>query len=169
MQPLLSKPSVHFVDDGNLLTRPRHKDDPVSLKTLVLPSGKLSLYHPVLVDQDSAQAKPCRSSLAKSKLDKPALTGKNLGREFPAVLAGHRPFDPLNDGGDRRTIVFELFCAVGYLDASTPADILVVSAFVSVLKTPPTTDVVDQDDLKICLAGLDVLDKLLKTWTSTDF
>jgi len=47
-------------------------------------------------------------------------------------------------------------------DAGAFADVFVMGALVSVLKSAPPTDVVDEDSRKISLSVLDVLDQLLQ-------
>jgi hypothetical protein len=78
------------------------------------------------------------------------------------------PFDALDDGGDRRTVILELLGAVGDLDAGAAADVLVIGALIGVLESPPAADVVDQDDLKIGFARLDITDQLLQRDASID-
>ena len=87
--------------------------------------------------------------MPKAKLDQPALPGENFGGEFPAVFAGHRPLDALNDGGDRASVVLELLGAILHADAGTLANVFVVGAFVGILEAAPAADVVDEDDCEV--------------------
>jgi hypothetical protein len=106
--------------------------------------------------------------LPKAQLDQAALPGEHLGRQLPAVFARHRALDALDDGGHGRAVVLELLGAVGDLDSGAAADVLVVGALVGILKPAPAADVVDQDDLEVGLAGLDVLDQLLQRLPAID-
>jgi hypothetical protein len=51
-------------------------------------------------------------------------------------------------------------------DPGALADVLVVAAFVGILKPAPAAHVVDEDDIEIGAAVLDVLDHLLERITS---
>jgi hypothetical protein len=42
-------------------------------------------------------------------------------------------------------------------DASPPADVFVVGAFVGVLEATPTADIVNQDGVEFCLPALNIL------------
>jgi hypothetical protein len=94
--------------------------------------------------------------LPEPQLDQPALAGEHLGRQLPAVFACHGALDAFDDGRHRRAVVLELLGAVGDLDAGAAADVLVVRALVGILKSPPAADVVDQDDLEVGTAVLNV-------------
>ena len=102
----------------------------------------------VLVDQHPPQAVAGRPALAVAELDQPALPLEDLGGQLPAVLAGHRALDALDDGRDRAAVVLELLGAVVDADAGALADVLVVGALVGVLEPAPAADVVDEDGLR---------------------
>ncbi len=147
---------VHGLD---FLGRPRHQDHTVGLQALLLAALENALGGPVLVDAHAPQPVARRPALAVAPLDQPALAGEHLGRQLAAVLARHRPLDPLDDGRDRRAVIGELLGAVMHRDAGALADVFVIGAFVGVLEPTPAADVVDQDDLEIGAAPLDVGDE----------
>jgi len=165
---LIDEPTVDLVHDLDLRVGARHQDDSVGLQAFVLTASQLAFHGACLVDQHPAQPITGGATLAVAQFDQPALAGEHLGRQFPAVFTGHRPFDALDDGGHRRAVVLELLGAVGNLDAGAAADVLVVGALVGVLETPPAADVVDQDDLEVRLARLDLLDQPLQGQSSID-
>jgi len=84
-----------------------------------------------------------------------------LGPRVARSNAGLRLVDALDDGGDGRAVVLELLGAIGDLDSGPPADVLVVGALVGILESAPPADVIDQDDLEVDIAGLDVVDQSL--------
>ena len=59
-------------------------------------------------------------------------------------------------------------CSAQYadLDAGAAADVLVVRAFVGILKAAPAADVVDQDRVEVRLAGLDIAQQPLQGFTA---
>jgi hypothetical protein len=59
----------------------------------VLAETQLSFDLATLINQHPTQTKAGRAALTKAQFDQPALTGKDLGREFPAVFTGHGAFD----------------------------------------------------------------------------
>ena len=160
--PLIDEPLVDLVDRLNLGVWAGHQDHTIGLQALVLAPGEFTLHGACLVDQYASQAIPCGAPLAVAKLDQAALTGKHLGGQLPAVFARHSPFDALDDGGYRGTVVLELLGAVGDLNPSPSADVLVVGAFVGVLEPPPAADVIDQNDLEVGLARFDEPDQFLQ-------
>ena len=157
-----------MIDDGDLVVGTGLQDDAVGLQTLVLAPRQLALDRSGLIDQHTPQPIASRAALPKTQFDQPALPGEHLGREFATVFAGHRPFDAFDDGGDRRAIILELFGTVGHLNSRTATDVLVVGAFICILESAPTADVVDQNDLKIDVTGLDVFDQLLQCLSTVD-
>ena len=167
-QSLLNEPLVDQIDDTSLVVGAGHQDYSIGLKAFVLATSQFALHGSVLVDQDAAESITGRAALAVAEFDQATLAGEHLGRQFPAVLAGHGPLDALDDGGDGRAIVLELLGAIGDLDAGAAADVLVVSTLIGILKTPPATDVVDQDDLEIGLARLDIVDQPLEGLPAID-
>lgn len=116
----------------------------------------------VVVDQHAAQSIAGRPSLPEAHLNQTALPGKHLRRQLPAVFAGHGPLYPFNNGRDRRAVVLELLGAVRNLNASPAADVLVIRALVGVLESPPSTNVVDEDDAEVCIAIDDIGNAILK-------
>jgi hypothetical protein len=152
----------------DLVIGPGHQDDAVGLQALVLAARQFALDGACWSISTFAQAVARRAALAETQLDQAALAGEHLGRQLPAVFAGHGALDALDDGGHRRAVVLELLGAVGDLDAGAAADVLVIGALVGVLEPAPAADVVDQDDLEVGLAGLDVLDQLLQGDAAVD-
>ena len=140
----------------------RRQNHAVRLQTLVFAAGQFAFDGALLIYQYTSQPVTCRSTLAVTQFDQPALPGEDLGREFPAVLTGHRSLDALHDGRDWRSVIFELLCAVRDLYASTPADVFVIGAFVRILEPAPAAHVVGKDYLKIGEATLHVFDQLLQ-------
>jgi len=96
------------------------------------------------------------------------LAGEDLGRQLPAVFAGHGALDTLDDGGDGGAVVFKLLGDVGDADALAFADVLVIGRLVRVLKPAPAADVVDQDQVEIGVAGFNVGDQLLQGGAATN-
>jgi hypothetical protein len=70
------------------------------------------------------------AALPEAQLDQPRLAGEYFGRKLAAVFAGHRPFDRLDDSRSNAAVIVELFGAVVHCDPGTPADVLVIGAFV---------------------------------------
>src|SRR5207237_401375 len=95
------------------------------------------------------QAIAWRASLPVSQFDQPTLASEYFGRQFAAVLTRHCSFHAFNDGRDWAAIVYELLGAVLDHDASALADVLVVRAFVGVLKTPPTAHVINKNCFEV--------------------
>jgi len=135
--------------DLNFLIRPRDENDAIGLKWLLLPAVQKPLRFAGLVDEHAAEAESRRASLAITEFDQPALPLEDLGREFPAVLSGHGPFDALDDRRGRPTVVLELLRAVMHVDPGTLAEVLVEGRLVGILKPAPPADVVDEDRLEI--------------------
>ena len=110
----------------------------------------------LFVDQHppQAEARPGRPGGSRARSGG---TGRRTPwRQLAAVLAGHGALDALDDGGAQAAVVLELLGAVVHLDARVAADVLVVGALVGVLEPAPAADVVDQDDLEVGAAALDV-------------
>src|SRR5262249_35922139 len=132
--PLAGELRVHPADDLQLLIGAGDKDHAVGLETLPLAAGQYTLVFTGLVDEHPAQAVAGRAALAVAEFDEPALATEHLGRQLPAVLAGHRPLDALDDGGGGAAVVVELLGAIMHLDAGPLAQVLVVGALVGVLE-----------------------------------
>ena len=129
---------------------------------LCSPRASSPLGDPALIDEQAPQAVAGRPALAVAEFDQAALAGENLGRELPAVFAGHRALDALDDGRDRAAVVLELLGAVLDGDAGALADVLVVGALVGILESAPAADVVDEDGREIGFPALHVLDQPLQ-------
>ena len=122
----------------------------------MLAAFQLGLGLPRLIEQHTTQSESRHATLAKTQLDQTTLSGENLGRQFPAVLAGHRPLDALDDRRNRRAVVLELLGAVNDLDAGLLAAVLVVGALVGILEPAPPAHVVNKDELEIGVLRPDV-------------
>jgi hypothetical protein len=90
------------------------------------------------------------------EFDLTTLTGEDLDREFAAVFSGHCTLHALDDSRDRTAIIFELLGAVVDAYAGALANILIIGAFVRILKAAPAAYVVNENRLEVCLATLDV-------------
>lgn len=121
-----------------------------------------------LAKQRSAQPETGRAALSVAEFDQTALPRKDLDRELPTVFASHGPLDAFHDGGGRRSVVLELLGAIGDLHPGFATAILVVGRLVSVLKSPPAGDIVNQDHAVLGRARLDVGDHLLQCPSATD-
>ena len=104
---------------------PWHQDDTISLDALVLAASELAFDRRTLVDQASPQPVAGRATLAEPEFDEAALASEHLGRQFPAVFAGHRALDALDDGRDRTSVIFELLGAVLDGNSGPLADVFV--------------------------------------------
>ena len=134
----------------------------------MLAPRQFGLHGALHVDKGSPQPIARRAALSEPQLDQPALAGEHLGRQLSAVFTCHGPLDAFDDGRHRRAVVFELLGAVGDLDAGAAADVLVVRTLVGVLKPAPSADVVDQDDLEVGPAVLNVGDQALQCLAAVD-
>lgn len=128
----------------------------------MLAASQFTFERAGLIDQNASQPVASRATLAETQLNQAALPSEYLGRQLAAVFASHRTLDALDDGRHRRTVVFELLCAVRDLDARATADVFVIGALIGVLESAPAADVIDQNDLEVRAACLDVLDQLLQ-------
>jgi hypothetical protein len=128
----------------------------------VLTALQFTFHDAVLINEHTAQPIAGWTALPDPEFNQSTLAGEHLGRQLTAVLAGHRAFNPFNYGGNWRAVVFELLGAIGDLHTRASAYVLVVRAFISVLKSPPTTHVISDDHLKIRAATFDVFDQLLE-------
>jgi len=122
----------------------------------------------VFVDQYPAQPISSRTALAVSKLNQAALPGEDLYRKLAAVFTRHHPLDGFQQVGADAAIVFELLAAIVDADPSTGADMLVVGTFICILKPAPAADVIDQNDVEICHAQLDIRDQFLQGGAAAD-
>ena len=154
--------AVEAPHDLDFFRRARLEDHAVGLKALLLASFKCRFRIAVLIDQHAAQAEACWTSLPETKPDEAALTGKDLRRQFPAVFSSHGPLHALDNRRTQAAVVFELLRAVVHLDPAFAADELIVGAFVGILKTAPSADIIDEDHLEVGVTRADVRDQLLK-------
>jgi len=70
------------------------------------------------------------------------------------------------DGRYRTAVVVKLLSAVMNGDTGSAASIFVVGAFIGILKSTPATNVMDQNNLKPGISTLDVVDELLKPFST---
>ncbi len=88
-----------------------------------------------------------------------ALGKKDLLRQLPAELAGHRTLHRLENARCRAAIVFEVLGAVANVDAGAAAQIFVIRALVHVLESSPPAHIVNKDDIELPLRVLHVKQK----------
>src|SRR5262249_7310479 len=86
---------IHPPHGINFLGWAGNKNDAVRLNALMLAFRQFAFRYSSLINQATPQPKSRWAALPEAKLNQPALTGKDLDRKLPAVLAGHRPFDTL--------------------------------------------------------------------------
>jgi hypothetical protein len=96
--------------------------------------------------------------LPETALDEATLPRKHLGRQLTAILASHSSLNAFDNCRDGASIVLELLRTIVDADAGSFADVLVVSAFISVLKSTPTAHIVDEYCSEVRLSALDVID-----------
>ena len=97
----------------------RDQDDAIGLQALLHLRQQFSLRLSVFVDQLPSKAVAGRAALPESEGDQPALSGKHLRRQFPAVLASHCALHAFDDRRAETAIVLELLCAVVNRDAAS--------------------------------------------------
>lgn len=147
--PLVDEHRVHALDDPLLFLGAGHQDHSVGLQALLLATGQLALRAAVLVDQNPPQPVSGGAALAIAKLHEAALPGEDLHRQLAAVFARHHALDGFQEVRADAAVVLELLAAVVDPDAGTGTYVLVVGAFVGILKPAPTADVVDEDGLEV--------------------
>ena len=94
------------------------------------------------------QTETRRSSLTIAEFNHTHLPREYLDGKLAAVLSCHCSLECLYQGRVRASIVLELFRTVVDLDVRTFACVLVISAFIGVLKSAPAADVINENDLK---------------------
>ena len=165
---VLDEPSKHPQDSGHFVIGAGHEDDAVGLQAFVLAVFELAFDGAGLVNQHPAQAVACWTPLTKPHLNQAALTGEHLGRQLPAVFPGHGALDAFDDGRHRRAVVLKLLGHVGDRDTFALADVFVISRLVRILEATPAADVIDQDQVEVGVAGLDIGDELLQRGAAID-
>ena len=153
--------AVHPPDGLDFLFRSGHEDYSVCLQALALTPLKNALRLAILVDAHAAQPVARHAALAKAALDKPALAGKHLFREFAAVIGGHIPFEALDHRRYRAAVVDELIHAVVDLDPGSSAGEFEGCGLVLILKPAPSAYVVDKDRIETGIRALRVCQHLL--------
>lgn len=106
-------------DHLDLLGRAGRQDHAVGLEALVLALPQLAFRHAGVVDQLAPQAEARRAALPVPQLNEPPLTGKDLDRQFPAVLRDHCPLQALDDARDGATAVRELLGTILHRNTGT--------------------------------------------------
>src|SRR6202007_1081347 len=109
--------------------------------------------------------KPGKPALPKTEFNQTALANEDLSGKFAAILARHSTLYTLDDGRNGAAIILKLLGAIMHFNLGSSADVLVISAFVCILKTSPTANVVYQNRIEIGVAALHVLNQLLQRIT----
>jgi hypothetical protein len=109
-----------------------------------------------VIYEEASRSVPWRRARSISKPNDARLTNKGFDRQLATILGGHRSFDAFHNGSERAPVVLKLLRAIVNLDTSALADMFIVTALVGVLKTSPTAHVINKDDLKIGVAGLNI-------------
>lgn len=115
----------------------------------------------MLIDQHAPQTEAGRTALSVAKPYQPALSGKDLGGQFPAVFTGHRPLHALDDGSAQAAVILELLGTIVNRDPALAADEFVVCALIGILETTPAAHVVDKYSLEIGPSASNIFDELL--------
>ena len=156
------------LDDFDLVFRPAHQHDAVSLDAFVFPHLEQCFALAALVNQHPPQAESGRPALLVAELNQPARALEYLGRKLAAVFARHRPLHGFHDRGHWAAVIFELFGAVVDRDTHPPADIFVVRAFVGILESAPAADIVNEDVGELRATFLDIADHLRERVATLD-
>jgi hypothetical protein len=119
------------------------KDDAVGLEALSITTSEFALRVPILIDQETPQAKSGRTALAKAVFNVTALPRKYLDRKLAAVFAGHDPLYVLEEDRTDAAIIVKLLGTIVNSDPCPRANVLVISTFIGILKPSPAADVVD--------------------------
>jgi hypothetical protein len=77
----------------------------------------------------------------ESVLHDTALAREYFFGQFPTVFSGHRSLQRLQEGRSDTAVIQELLSAVVDSDSRELAKKLVMSAFVRILESPPSTDI----------------------------
>ena len=163
----ISRP-IYASNEFDLVRGPGRQHDPVGLQALAIAATALSFHIAALVDQNPPQPVARRAALVKAELDEPALTGKHLDRQLAAVFAGHHALDGLQEIGADAAIVLELLAAIMNANAGAGADMLMVGAFVGILKPAPTADFINQDGGEVGRPGSNLGDQILDSLAAVD-
>jgi len=94
------------------------------------------------------------------------LASKYLDGKFAAVFASHDPFDVFEKDRADAAVIVKLFAAIMNSDACPRANVLVICAFIGILKPSPSAHIIDQDCLEIGSAGLHFLHERLEALTA---
>jgi hypothetical protein len=167
-QILVNQPAKHLVDLRDLLFRPRHQNNSVGLKVLVLAKFQRALDLVALVNQHLAQPIARGTALAEPQFDQAALASKDLDRQLAAVFPGHGAFNVFDDGRIWGSVIFKLLGAISDLNARPAADVFVIGALVSVLKPALAADIVNQNNVEIGNPGFNIGDQLYQRRAPAD-
>ena len=128
-------------DDLYFGLRPRHQNDAIGFKALLLPVFELSLWSTVFIDQLAAHSVTGRAALPKAQGSPTAMTDGHFRGKLAAILARHHTLHIFQDGGDKAAIVFELLGTVRDPDTRVLADEFVIGALIGVLEATPAADI----------------------------
>src|SRR5260221_1978994 len=98
--------------------------------------------------------------------DEATLARKYLDGKLAAVFASHDPFDVLQEDRTDGAVIVKLFGTIVNSDSRSRAKVLVICAFVGILKPSPAADVVDQDCLEVGSPRLHFQHKRLQSITA---
>lgn len=98
--PVMHESTIDFAHDGGFVVGTRRQQDAIRLDALLLAAFEAALDRSGLIHKDAAQPEPGRAALPEAEFDQTALAGKDLGRQLPAIFAGHGALDALDDGRD---------------------------------------------------------------------
>jgi len=142
---------IHAAHGVNFVRGAWDKDDAVGLQASSAFRAVVLLWLSVFINQLPSKAVACIAALTESSVISrhcPANTFVDSSRLYSPAIAR---FHALDDRRAETSIVLELLCAVVDRDSSLFADELIVGALICVLETPPTTNVVKQNDAEVAV------------------
>ena len=98
--------------------------------------------------------------------DNTTLPCEHFRGKFSYIFAGHCPLQRFEQRVSNAEIVSKRLCAVHNVYSRSPAKELIACAFVGVLKSSPSTDVIYQHGSKLGFSPDDVVEQRPQTWTS---
>lgn len=159
---ILDEAMEYAVDDLDFGFGAGNKNDAVSLEAFALPGQQFAFFIAVLINQHAAQAKACRTALTKPEFDKAALSRKDLDGQIAAIISSHDPANGFQEMGSNGAVVLKLLCTIVNNHSCARAQIFVMGAFVSILKSTPAADIIDEDCLELRTSCCDVVHQLLQ-------
>lgn len=106
--------------------------------------------------------------MPESAFNQSALSSKYLDREFTAIFASHRALDGLEQGRGETPIVLKLLGAIVNANIGALADVFVLGALVYVLKSAPSTHVVNQNIGIVSAPALNITNQVTQTIPTLD-